>query len=234
MSSCVSLTSRSNDAIKCKSTAMGVANLGKRCYDGMFTSTKSEGRINTKMQRERVAQLIGRLTYRRVAYQRVASDEIEMIVEEDCDCFRLWRLRTTALQMCYDRGYSVSHEELNQSLTAFKYLYGDRPSRNDLTIQVSNANDASEKIFVFFPNESRVEVNFINDAIQKMRTFNSTKAIIIIGHSISTQAKELVSTLSDRFTFELVPEAELVGNVTDSDFLPEGISNDEKADLLTK
>ncbi|KAI1718411.1 voltage gated chloride channel domain-containing protein [Ditylenchus destructor] len=155
-------------------------------------------------------------------------------MEEDCEIFRLWRLRTTALQMCYDRGYSVSHEELNQSLATFKYLYGDRPSRNDLTIQVSNANDASEKIFVFFPNESRVEVNFVNDAIQKMRTFNSTKAIIIIGHSISTQAKELVSTLSDRFTFELVPEAELVGNVTDSDFLPEGISNDEKVDLLTK
>lgn len=30
----------------------------------------------------------------------------------------------------------VSHEDLNQSLSAFKYIFGDRPARNDLTLQL--------------------------------------------------------------------------------------------------
>lgn len=79
-----------------------------------------------------------------------------MMVGEDDNIFRLWRLRTMALQvslrilrpkqnvlfqMCYDRGFTVSHEELNQPLSAFVSVYGDRPLRRDLTVLVPSSDD---------------------------------------------------------------------------------------------
>lgn len=78
------------------------------------------------------------------------------MVGEDDNIFRLWRLRTMALQvslrilrpkqnvlfqMCYDRGFTVSHEELNQPLSAFVSVYGDRPLRRDLTVLVPSSDD---------------------------------------------------------------------------------------------
>uniref|UniRef100_A0A915EHK8 Chloride channel protein n=1 Tax=Ditylenchus dipsaci TaxID=166011 RepID=A0A915EHK8_9BILA len=157
-----------------------------------------------------------------------------MVDVEDCDCFRLWRLRTTALQMCYDRGYSVSHDELNQSLTAFKYMFGERPSRKDLTIQLANGSDPEDRIFVFFTQEARVNVNFINEVTEKLRESNAHRVILIIRQTISSHAKELISELSNKYTFEMVPEAELVGNVTDDDVMPEGMTTNEKAELLSR
>jgi hypothetical protein len=156
------------------------------------------------------------------------------MAEEESDCYRLWRLRTTALQMCYDRGYSVSHDELNQTLTAFKFVFGEKPLRKDLTIQLMNSNDPSDQIFVFFPEEAKVNVNFIDEITDKMRKLNANRAIIVFRHSFTSHANELISELRGKFTFELVPEAELVGNVTDSDVMPEGMTGAEKAELLKR
>lgn len=103
-----------------------------------------------------------------------------------------------------DRGFIVSHDDLNQSLSSFKYIFGDRPSRRDLTIQLSSVINPKGKlkyflifykfldqIFVFFASDQKVTVTFINDIISLMRQNNSTKAIIIIRHSITSQAKDV-------------------------------------------
>lgn len=54
-------------------------------------------------------------------------------------------------QMCHDRGYLVTQDELDQSLEDFKTQYGDKPSerkpsRADLTILVAHNDDPTGRL----------------------------------------------------------------------------------------
>lgn len=68
-------------------------------------------------------------------------------MDDDTECYRLWRIRKTVMQMCHDRGYLVTQDELDQSQEQFKDQFGDRPvtegrpKRNDLSILVAHNDD---------------------------------------------------------------------------------------------
>lgn len=90
-------------------------------------------------------------------------------------------------------------------MSNFKLQYGASPTRKILTIQVPVEEDSSgiqilmikhffiflELFFVFFSDEPRVDVNFVNEIVDKLRQNNSTKAIIVFRHSITLSAKEV-------------------------------------------
>lgn len=59
-------------------------------------------------------------------------------------------------QLCHDRGYLVTQDELDQTLDEFKSQFGDKPSegrprRTDLTVLVAHNDDPTDQMFVFFP-----------------------------------------------------------------------------------
>lgn len=59
-------------------------------------------------------------------------------------------------QLCHDRGYLVTQDELDQTLDDFKGQFGDKPSegrprRTDLTVLVAHNDDPTDQMFVFFP-----------------------------------------------------------------------------------
>lgn len=61
-----------------------------------------------------------------------------------------------SLQLCHDRGYLVTQDELDQTLEEFKAQFGDKPSegrprRTDLTVLVAHNDDPTDQMFVFFP-----------------------------------------------------------------------------------
>lgn len=61
-------------------------------------------------------------------------------------------------QLCHDRGYLVTQDELDQTLEEFKAQFGDKPSegrprRTDLTVLVAHNDDPTDQMFVFFPGE---------------------------------------------------------------------------------
>lgn len=63
-----------------------------------------------------------------------------------------------SLQLCHDRGYLVTQDELDQTLEEFKTQFGDKPSegrprRTDLTVLVAHNDDPTDQMFVFFPGE---------------------------------------------------------------------------------
>lgn len=69
-------------------------------------------------------------------------------------------------QMCHDRGYLVTQEELDQTLDNFKEMFGDRPSerkpsRNELTILVAHNDDPTDQMFVFFPEDAKIGIKTI-------------------------------------------------------------------------
>ena len=49
------------------------------------------------------------------------------IMEDEVETYNLWRIRKTVMQMCHDRGYLVTQDELDQTLDQFKEQFGDRP-----------------------------------------------------------------------------------------------------------
>lgn len=66
------------------------------------------------------------------------------------------RPSTLQTQLCHDRGYLVTQDELDQTLDDFKGQFGDKPSegrprRTDLTVLVAHNDDPTDQMFVFFP-----------------------------------------------------------------------------------
>ncbi len=54
----------------------------------------------------------------------------------DRAAYRLWRVRRTIYNLCHDRGYLVSKQELEITEDEFKEKFGDVPARSELTILV--------------------------------------------------------------------------------------------------
>ena len=50
-----------------------------------------------------------------------------IIMDDEQETHNLWRIRKTIMQMCHDRGYLVTQDELDQTLDEFKSHFGDRP-----------------------------------------------------------------------------------------------------------
>ena len=48
-------------------------------------------------------------------------------MDDEAETYKLWRIRKTVMQMCRDRGYLVTQDELDQTLDQFKEQFGDRP-----------------------------------------------------------------------------------------------------------
>ena len=70
------------------------------------------------------------------------------------------------MQMCHDRGYLVTQDELDQSIDQFKTHFGDRPSENhppraELAILVAHNDDPTDQMFVFFPEDPKVGIKTI-------------------------------------------------------------------------
>ena len=86
------------------------------------------------------------------SHTRSRSEEEQCTVsagamDDETETYRLWRIRKTVMQMCHDRGYLVTQDELDQTQEQFKDQFGDRPvserrpSRVDLSILVAHNDD---------------------------------------------------------------------------------------------
>ena len=69
-------------------------------------------------------------------------------------------------QMCHDRGYLVTQDELDQTLDQFKAAFGHRPSekhpgRGDLTILVAHNDDPTGKILLKKIKEINKPINYL-------------------------------------------------------------------------
>ena len=96
---------------------------------------------------------------------------------DEAEIHKLWRIRKTVMQLCRDRGYIVTHDELNQTEEQFQKQFGDRPSekrpaRSDLGVLVARKDNPTDQMSVFFPDESKIRIKTIRTYIQNMQEQN--------------------------------------------------------------
>ncbi|XP_061182239.1 DNA-directed RNA polymerases I, II, and III subunit RPABC1 [Saccostrea cucullata] len=162
-------------------------------------------------------------------------------MDDEQETYKLWRIRKTIMQLCHDRGYLVTQDELDQTLEEFKGQFGDRPSerkpsRSDLIVLVAHNDDPTDQMFVFFPEEPNVGIKTIKTYCQRMQEENITRAIIIVQNKMTPSAKQSLTDMAPKYILEQFLEAELLINITEHMLVPEHVvmTPEEKAELLAR
>ncbi|XP_002740164.1 DNA-directed RNA polymerases I, II, and III subunit RPABC1 [Saccoglossus kowalevskii] len=162
-------------------------------------------------------------------------------MDDDAETYKLWRIRKTIMQLCHDRGYLVTQEELDQTLDQFKSQFGDKPSegrprRNDLTVLVAHNDDPTDQMFIFFPEEPKIGIKTIKTYCQKMQEENITRATIVVQAGMTPSAKQSLVDMAPKYILEQFLEAELLINLTEHELVPEHVvmTPEEKAELLAR
>ncbi|XP_065917625.1 DNA-directed RNA polymerases I, II, and III subunit RPABC1-like [Dysidea avara] len=162
-------------------------------------------------------------------------------MDDEAECHKLWRVRKTLMQLCHDRGYLVTQDELDQTIGQFKEQFGDRPSdhhpsRADLSILVEHNNDPTDQLFVFFPEDPKVGIKTIKQYCQRMQEENISRAIIVVQQGMTPSAKMALVEMAPKYILEQFMEAELMINITEHELVPEHVvmTTEEKNDLLAR
>uniref|UniRef100_A0A8D2DJ30 DNA-directed RNA polymerases I, II, and III subunit RPABC1 n=1 Tax=Sciurus vulgaris TaxID=55149 RepID=A0A8D2DJ30_SCIVU len=127
------------------------------------------------------------------------------------ETYRLWKICKTIMQLCHDRGYLVTQDELDQTLEEFKAQFGDKPSegrprRADLMVLVAHKDDPTDQMFVFFPEEPKVGIKTIKVYCQRMQEENITRALIVVQQGMTPSAKQSLVDMHVVMTKEEVTE----------------------------
>ena len=163
-------------------------------------------------------------------------------MDDEMEFYRYWRIRKTLFHLCKDRGFVVTLEELDQTFDEFKQQFtqhstGGLCARADLNLIVSHSKDVSNQMFIFFPEEEKVNVAIIKKYFQKMNTENVRHAIIVVQQSMTPSARQgMVEAAPNGFILEQFMEAELMINITDHELVPKHLvmSDEEKKELLSR
>jgi DNA-directed RNA polymerase I, II, and III subunit RPABC1 len=162
-------------------------------------------------------------------------------MDDEAEVYKLWKIRKTIMQLCHDRGYLVTQDELDQTTDHFKEQFGDKPSerrpgRSDLIVLVAHNDDPTDQMFVFFPEEAKVGIKTIKTYCQRMQEENIHRAIIVVQAGMTPSAKQSLVDMAPKYILEQFLEAELLINITEHLLVPEHIvlTTDEKKELLIR
>lgn len=149
---------------------------------------------------------------------------------------RLFRVYRTISNMLDKRGYMVPKNLREITPADFRNRFGDTPARDSLTILVEKADDETNQLFVFFPEDEKVGVKPIKVYTDRMQAEGVTNAIIVLRVDISPFAKQAVQEMSESFRIEHFKESELLVDITKHQLVPthQVLTTSEKSELLKR
>lgn len=159
------------------------------------------------------------------------------MADESAEMYKMWRVRHTVLQLCHDRGYLVTQDELEETFEQFQSQYEDvKPDRNELTILCAHHNNMDDKIFVFFPDEPKIGVKTVQNYASKMEEEQVHRAIIVVRSGLTPSAKQAMRNVAPEFIMEDFLESELLINITEHELVPQHIllTTEEKEELFAR
>ena len=135
---------------------------------------------------------------------------------------RLFRIRKTCFALLRKRGYNVPEDEASMDSETFKQRFGEDPSRESLTILVARRDDASAKIFVFFP-EADVGVPQCKLFATRMRQEQVANSILVVNGKFSNFAKQSLAELGPALQIEHFRDEELMVDITEHELVPQHV-----------
>ena len=97
-------------------------------------------------------------------------------------------------------------DDLTTTLDAFRDRHGDVPKKDDLTILVPKADDPTDQIFVFFPEDAKVGVKVIKTFAERMRAENVFRAVVVAAAPLTPFARQCLAEMAPKYTVEVVRE----------------------------
>jgi DNA-directed RNA polymerase I, II, and III subunit RPABC1 len=145
------------------------------------------------------------------------------MVYSENEITKLYRIQKTVMEMLRDRGYIVGDFEVNMSKHEFMEKYGENMKREDLVINKAKKDKPSDQIYVFFPEEVKAGVDVLRTYINRMKSENVYRAILVCKSNLTTNfsQKFSISEIASKFHMEIFQEAELLFNVKDHVLVPE-------------
>lgn len=159
------------------------------------------------------------------------------MAEDNAEVYKLWRIRHTVLQLCHDRGYLVTQDELEETYDMFKEQYADCiPDRSEMTILCAHHNNPSDKIYVFFPEEPKIGIKTVNNYVEKMEKDSVNRAIVIVRMGLTPSAKQAMRNVAPEYILEEFLESEMLINITEHELVPQHIllTTEEKEELFAR
>ena len=149
---------------------------------------------------------------------------------------RLFRVYRTIATLLDKRGYMVPKAIREITPAEFKNRFGEHPARDSLTILVEKSDDASNQLFVFFPEDEKVGVKPIKVYTDRMRAEGVSNSIMVLKVDITPFAKQAVQEMSDSFRIEHFKESELLVDITKHQLVPthQVLTANEKSELLKR
>jgi DNA-directed RNA polymerase I, II, and III subunit RPABC1 len=149
---------------------------------------------------------------------------------------QLFRVYRTIASLLDKRGYMVPKDLRELTPAAFTTKFGQYPDRNGMTILVEKADDATQQLFVFFPQDDRLGVKPIKTYLDRMREEQVMNAIIVLRVDITPYAKQALQEMSDQFRIEHFKQAELLVDITQHQLVPQHVvlTPNEKSALLQR
>jgi len=162
-------------------------------------------------------------------------------MDDEQEVYKLWKIRKTVMQICHDRGYLVTQDELDQTIEQFKEQFGDKPSerrpgRSDLVVLVAHNDDPTDQMFVFFPDDPKIGIKTIKTYCTRMQEENITRAVIVVQTGMTPSAKQSLVDMAPKYILEQFLESELLINLTEHELVPEHVvmTQEEKEELLKR
>ncbi|CAN6806299.1 unnamed protein product [Brassica oleracea] len=150
----------------------------------------------------------------------------------------LFRVTKTLNHILKDRGYIVTDAELEMTQEQFIDKYGENMERKDLVTIKTKKKDESDKIFVFFLQETKVKMGDIKACFERMVSHNVLRAILVVKKEMNRFASSAITDANSKgiLYLESFKETELLMNVKEHAFVPEHIAltTAEKEALLEK
>ncbi|KAL8855604.1 MAG: hypothetical protein Q9178_007752 [Gyalolechia marmorata] len=184
------------------------------------------------------------------------GDQSRASQDAEKELTRLWRAWRTVQEMCADRGYELSEEEVRISLDEFREKFGDanggpdrkkmnfsaRPTPTMLTKYTPIPTKAEPSttpeigtIWVEFTTESAIGVKQMKEFCQHIDQHQFTTGMLITQGPVTASALKSTIGLKDKWV-ETFQETDLLVNITHHELVPKHIlmSAAEKKQLLER
>ncbi|KAJ3053740.1 DNA-directed RNA polymerases II 24 kDa polypeptide (RNA polymerase II subunit 5) [Rhizophlyctis rosea] len=150
---------------------------------------------------------------------------------------RMWRVYKTCYEMVQDRGYVVSHSEVNILLDEFRQSKcpNGQVNKKEMQIMVEHRSTGQGLLVSFLVDES-VGIKPIRQVIEDMMVHKVERGIVVYPKTLTPGANKGLAEVQGTLTVETFTEAELLVNITKHVLVPkhEVMSDEEKKILLDR